>query len=201
MTSPTATAEIERKAREAESGPWRAVGRTRNSGYERLLTIMTERGDALHGNQLSGKDGTSIKAAEANAAYIAAVSPDVILALLAALHAAEAERDRFQRERAELYDKLNGTPCAEIRWQQEREELRETIGGALHDMGKDGHSICNYSKALLRLAYGDDPENELEYTLAEATASVISSDEMHGKLSPLRARAALQPTSAKEGES
>ncbi len=32
-------------------------------------------------------------------------------------------RDEMQRQRAELYDKLNGTPCAEIRWQQERDAL------------------------------------------------------------------------------
>jgi len=33
------------------------------------------------------------------------------------------EVDKLRRLRAELLDKLHGTPCAEIRWQQERETL------------------------------------------------------------------------------
>lgn len=51
---------------------------------------------------------------------------------------AERERDEarrdcaiFQRDHAKLYDKLNGTPCAEIRWQQERETLRTLIARAV----------------------------------------------------------------------
>lgn len=49
---------------------------------------------------------------------------------------AELERERddwksraqqFQRERAELSDALNGTPCAEIRWQYELDSLRAKL--------------------------------------------------------------------------
>ena len=35
-----------------------------------------------------------------------------------------AELDRLRRERAELLDRIHGTPCAQIRWQQEREEFQ-----------------------------------------------------------------------------
>ena len=31
------------------------------------------------------------------------------------------------RERAEALDRLNGTPCAEVRWHHEREELLARI--------------------------------------------------------------------------
>lgn len=44
---------------------------------------------------------------------------------------ARRERDIFQRDRTALYDKLNGTPCAEIRWQQERDALRALIARAV----------------------------------------------------------------------
>ena len=42
-------------------------------------------------------------------------------------------RYRAQRDRAALYDKLNGTPCAEIRWQQDREELQAQIADLKSD--------------------------------------------------------------------
>lgn len=46
-------------------------------------------------------------------------------ALLAERDALRAEVTGLQRERAVLFDKLNGTPCAEVRWQQERDALAE----------------------------------------------------------------------------
>src|SRR5579859_1934477 len=39
----------------------------------------------------------------------------------------KARAEQFQRERAELSDKLNGTPCAEICWQQERKQLNAEL--------------------------------------------------------------------------
>jgi chromosome segregation ATPase len=49
--------------------------------------------------------------------------------------AAERERaGKYQRLAAELSDKLNGTPCAEIRWQQERAKLREALERAKQSM-------------------------------------------------------------------
>ena len=39
------------------------------------------------------------------------------------LSAERERRSHYQRIAAELTDKLNGTPCAEIRWQQERDAL------------------------------------------------------------------------------
>ncbi len=35
-----------------------------------------------------------------------------------------SEVDQLRRKRTELLDRLHGTPCAQIRWQQEREELQ-----------------------------------------------------------------------------
>jgi len=55
------------------------------------------------------------------------------------LSAERERRSHYQRIAAELTDKLNGTPCAEIRWQQERDallallrEAREYTGYAAH---------------------------------------------------------------------
>ena len=62
---------------------------------------------------------------EADRAFIAALR-NAAPALIAAYREREGlklARDEMQRQRAELYDKLNGTPCAEIRWQQERDDL------------------------------------------------------------------------------
>lgn len=61
--------------------------------------------------------------AQANGSFITACDPDTIAALLAERDALRAEVADLQRERAVLLDKLNGTPCAEVRWQQERDEL------------------------------------------------------------------------------
>lgn len=48
---------------------------------------------------------------------------DLIAAAVNALPALLQQLADYQRQRAELYDRLNGTPCAEIRWLQEREQL------------------------------------------------------------------------------
>ena len=65
---------------------------------------------------------------------VAYEAADEITRLRAELAAAIAERDavieraeKYQRTAAELSDKLNGTPCAEIRWQYERAALREAL--------------------------------------------------------------------------
>lgn len=44
----------------------------------------------------------------------------------------KARAEQFQRERAELSDKLNGTPCAQIRWQEELNILREALGALVN---------------------------------------------------------------------
>ena len=104
MTSPTATAEIERLAREATKGPW---------GYEEGITPFYNDADGYscggdgtgyceiyqldeNNNALWNEHGEPVFVdvfSVPNAAYIAAVSPDVVLGILAALRAAEAERD------------------------------------------------------------------------------------------------------------
>ena len=47
--------------------------------------------------------------------------------LSAELDAVTKRCSHYHRIAAELTDKLNGTPCAEIRWQQERDALRELL--------------------------------------------------------------------------
>ena len=47
--------------------------------------------------------------------------------LLAAYEAEKERADAMQRDRAALSDKLHGTPCAEIRWQEERDALRAEV--------------------------------------------------------------------------
>ncbi len=52
---------------------------------------------------------------------------DEIERLTAELAAAKERASKYQRIAAELTDRLNGTPCAEIRWQQERDALRALL--------------------------------------------------------------------------
>ena len=56
---------------------------------------------------------------------------------------AKRERDEWKQRYvktktivANLSDKYNGEPCAEIRWQQEREDLRATIAAQSAALGK-----------------------------------------------------------------
>ena len=62
-----------------------------------------------------------------------------VLAICASYEAEKERADAMQRDRAELSDKLNGTPCAEIRWQEERDALSARVAeleGALNPFGK-----------------------------------------------------------------
>lgn len=52
---------------------------------------------------------------------------DEITRLRADLAAANERAAKYQSLAAELSDKLNGTPCAEIRWQQERDAYNALI--------------------------------------------------------------------------
>ncbi len=56
------------------------------------------------------------------------------------------EVDKLRRLRAELLDKLHGTPCAEIRWQQERETLvadNERLRAALERAESNFYNAAN----------------------------------------------------------
>ena len=55
---------------------------------------------------------------------------DVVGFYVAEVENWKSRAQQFQRERAELADKLNGTPCAEIRWQYERDSLRAQLDRA-----------------------------------------------------------------------
>ena len=71
------------------------------------------------------------------------------------------EVDKLRRLRAELLDKLHGTPCAEIRWQQERETLKadnERLRAALERLvmaknEKDRHGDTPVYQALKKGAW------------------------------------------------
>ena len=68
------------------------------------------------------------------------------------------EVGKLRRLRAELLDKLHGTPCAEIRWQQERETLvadNERLRLALaqvHARINEGHYEAAFAVARAALA-------------------------------------------------
>jgi hypothetical protein len=72
-------------------GPWRVVGRT--TGYQRIVKIVTERGDAFLGNQLS-PNGISIGEANANIS-LAVAAPDLLAALERVLWRAEREYEEL----------------------------------------------------------------------------------------------------------
>ena len=96
-----------------------------------------------------------------------------ILRLRAELAAAIAERDaaieraeKYQRTAAELSDKLNGTPCAEIRWQYERDALREALKpfarlqklewkGTMFENGRDDDAVFYHHATGTSLTLGD----------------------------------------------
>ena len=67
----------------------------------------------------------------------------------------EARKDanKYQSLAAELSDKLNGTPCAEIRWQQERDTLRAALVKAGEALEK---SRVFTNGEFLRRSAGDD---------------------------------------------
>lgn len=75
--------------------------------------------------------------------------------LVSAYIALRARVAQFQRERAELSDRLNGTPCAEIRWQHEREEL---IGDrdALRARVAELEAALTKARQFVERGYGDE---------------------------------------------
>ena len=48
---------------------------------------------------------------------------------------ANERADYFQRQRAELFDQLKGTPCEQVRHTQEVADLRDAIGAEARDCG------------------------------------------------------------------
>jgi hypothetical protein len=112
VSAPLDLDQIERLAREATPGPWRA------SGEYYLLEFVADMGALVlsaPGQRVSQSDRA------ANAAYLEAVSPDVVLSLLERIKKAEAERDRLRALVSEAHDRL---PDHEV-------ELRRRIVEAL----------------------------------------------------------------------
>ena len=64
---------------------------------------------------------------------------------------AREDANTYQRLAAELSDKLNGTPCAEIRWMQERDELCELLREAYDDVAliSENHELAARIDAAL----------------------------------------------------
>jgi DNA repair exonuclease SbcCD ATPase subunit len=95
--------------------------------------------------------------------------------------AAERERaGKYQRIAAQLSDRLNGTPCAEIRWQQERDELRAELATMKHKaddrLGCMLEATKRASKAEAELAAAIKQRDE-------ANEQVDCEREQHGKTS------------------
>ena len=71
------------------------------------------------------------------------------------------EVGKLRRLRAELLDKLHGTPCAEIRWQQERETFvadNERLRAALEQIaGCEPYMIGEWAIILARAALTAQP--------------------------------------------
>ena len=92
--------------------------------YREYLAACAER-DALRAELAAGRHWL-----EARAAVLEE------LAETKAELAAERERaGKYQRIAAELTDMLNGTPCAEIRWHQERDALRAELANRTKQVG------------------------------------------------------------------
>jgi chromosome segregation ATPase len=71
------------------------------------------------------------------ASYLASEMASALSKLEAEVEQWRDRSNHYQRERAELFDKLQGHPCAEIRWQQEKEALeaeRDALRKALIDI-------------------------------------------------------------------
>lgn len=75
---------------------------------------------------------------------------DEIERLRAELAAERELRSKYQSLAAQLSDKLHGTPCAEIRWQQERDALRELLDEAAYAL-RNPNSVGPH-KVLSRIA-------------------------------------------------
>lgn len=84
-----------------------------------------------------------------------------------AFDALTAERDRYAHERAHWYDVANGTPCAEIRWQQEREKITADLAESNRLLSAESGRLA----AALKHIEGVD-------TMREALRNLI----MHAKM-------------------
>jgi hypothetical protein len=79
---------------------------------------------------------------------------------------AQSRADNFQRLSAELSDKLNGTPCAEIRW---RQKLDTTRAEALEEAAK----IAEGSFAFDIEIWMNSTKKEMTANLGNAIAAAI----------------------------
>lgn len=89
------------------------------------------------------------------------------------IKALRAEVDRLQGNlRAELGDHIHGTPCAQIRWQQEREELQAEVERQRAALSADAQT--------LRLHLGEMSAQEMR-TLKAGFAWVLTRAALDGK--------------------
>jgi chromosome segregation ATPase len=84
--------------------------------------------------------------------------------------------EQFQRERAALSDKLNGTPCAEIRWGQEKEALQADLAAARERIAELEGELQSYKtladQQLMHLARGNRRIKALDKALTMAMDDV-----------------------------
>lgn len=131
--------------------------------------------------------------------------------LLAERDSWKSRAQQFQRERAELSDALNGTPCAEIRWQYERDSLRAKLERARAHATKQRLLAESYAEhaavleANLEIAkealndaiaeYEDNSHYKSEY-LQEKHGDITEIARLRAVLAELSADAPVQQTQA-----
>ena len=157
---------LERLARAATPGPWRV-----NPFGVSIRTGEYRAPDSVRVADIADAEDCGCCPTEqgyATATYIAAASPDVVLALIARVRAAEAERDRLlaERDTPELHDFARGV-VLEATHQRQR-------WGSTHDAGKaaaDWFWLLGYlgGKAL-SAAIAGDTDKALHHTISTAAA-------------------------------
>lgn len=107
---PELLAELKAKAEAATQGPWRV-----DDTYETLVFLPTTApnesiaGVCGDGERISAQGTLCKDRCIANAAFIAAANPQVVLALIAEIEELNVELEKTQRERDNLDDELQWT--------------------------------------------------------------------------------------------
>jgi hypothetical protein len=86
-------------------------------------------------------------------------------------------RKRYQQERAQLSDTLNGEPCAEIRWQDERVSLRSEIASLRRQRETLKEALEPFAKLRVTRFMGNGLRYEFRVDAAwvRAAASALAS--------------------------
>ena len=173
MTTPLDRARLRELAQNATPGPWTVCGNQRDEWY---VYALDARYESLPGNPSPVKVAWVPREPSGgrharDADYIAAASPDAVLALLDALDAAERERDRL--------DAALRASCIDA-----REELREMGGGCSRAVAAEAERdalaalLRTIKPILVTVREGSVP---LDAPLASLIAEIDALDGAKGK--------------------